>query len=104
MITRCQLSGNSVSGRILPARIIIRRFSSACIPRESSVRIVNPMVMFSRAETQSRPSSSPARLQIKPVAEAGSISPQPSGSRKANSSIGTARSRLPVIFCAMILT
>ena len=29
---------------------------------------------------------------------------QPSGSRKANSSIGTARNRLPVIFCAMILT
>ena len=74
----------------------------ACTPRGSSVRMVKAMVMFSSADTHSRPSSSASRLSSSAGTEAGIQIPHPSGRRAAKRSIGTARITLPVIFWAMI--
>ena len=64
--------------------------------------MVKPMEMHSMAVTHSSPSITPQAASSSAGREAGREMPQPSGSSAAKSSMGAARSRLPISFWAVM--
>ena len=73
------------------------------MPLGSSVFMVKATVIFSRAQTHNSPSKRAGIVAKSPGTDAGRLIPHPFGRRNATTSIGTARMRLPMSFCAMIL-